>query len=63
MTTRNMFKAPKNADVRDKCEVFKMTAVNEKDMEFLAALYRTVWINGGRVIIEENDSPAHAYVF
>lgn len=55
---RNEFKAPKGKgpnglphDVRTKCEVFKMTALNENDQLFLAHLYRCIWLTGGTVAI------------
>lgn len=56
---RNEFSAPRMTsdgrptDVRSHCEVFKMTAVDEDDMKFLAHLYRTIWISGGSVTIND----------
>lgn len=56
------FRAPKKldsvkgpVDVRKYCEVFKMTAVDEKDMVFLAHLYRTIFIHGGTVSIDDGQ--------
>lgn len=56
---RNQFTAPRKlsdgsrGDLRTHCEKFKMTAVDEKDMQFLAHLYRTIWIHGGTVTIDD----------
>jgi hypothetical protein len=56
---RNYFKAPKKladgslGDLRSHCECFKMTAVDEKDMQFLSHLYRTIWLQGGSVTIDD----------
>lgn len=56
---RNQFKAPKKladgsiGDLRSHCECFKMTAVDEKDMQFLSHLYRTIFIQGGSVTIDD----------
>lgn len=32
-----------------------MTALNEDDMKFLAHLYRTIWIMGGSVTIDDGE--------
>ena len=58
--SRNQFTAPKRladgsrGDLRTHCEVFKMTAVDEKDMEMLAFLYGVIFLHGGRITIEYN---------
>jgi hypothetical protein len=57
--SRNEFRAPKKlsdgrrGDLRSHCEKFKMTAADEKDMQFLAHLYRTIWLHGGKVTIDD----------
>lgn len=59
---RNEFKAPKkladgtHGDLRTHCETFKMTAIDESDMVFLAHLYRTIWIHGGTVTINDGTT-------
>lgn len=60
--SRNEFRAPKQlangdrrVDLRKHCEVFKMTAVDENDMVFLAHLYRTIFINGGTITIDDGQ--------
>lgn len=64
----NEFKAPRKlasgerGDVRSHCEMFKMTAANEEDMEFLAHLYRTIWLTGGTVRIDDGEE-AETYHF
>lgn len=61
MSERTFFKAPKRlangetGDLRDHCEVFHMTAVDEKDMVFLSHLYRAIWM-GGVVTVEDSKS-------
>lgn len=52
---RSQFSAPKGCDLRDKCRVFKMVAINDEDMEFLAHLYRTIWVNGGKITVEDKE--------
>jgi hypothetical protein len=59
---RNEFRAPKqlcdgtkNPDVRNYCEMFKMTAVDENDMKFLAHLYRAIFISGGSIVIADGE--------
>jgi len=47
-------KAPKKADLRDKCRELKLTAESEADMEFLSKLYRCI-VFGGGVKLEEKE--------
>jgi len=56
---KNEFKAPRKlpngqrGDVRKHCQTFKMSADDENDQMFLAHLYRTIWIYGGEITIND----------
>jgi len=58
----NEFKAPRKRkgepmhDVRKRCAMFKMSAIDETDQIFLAHLYRTIWIHGGTVTIDDGET-------
>jgi hypothetical protein len=59
---RNNFTAPKRlddgsrGDLRTHCEKFQMTAVDERDMVFLSHLYRTIFLHGGKVIVDDGQT-------
>ena len=59
MASKNEFKAPKKLadgrrpDLREYCEVFKMTASDESEMEFLSHLYRVLRLTGGAIAITD----------
>ena len=50
------FTAANGYDVRERCQRFDMTALNEADQIFLAALYRVLYISGGQVEIRERSA-------
>lgn len=66
---KNQFVAPKKApdgtmgDLRRHCEFFAMRALDENDMKFLSHLYRTIYINGGKVSISSNGDESQTYNF
>ncbi len=59
---RNCFKAPKKlhdgtiGDLRTHCEQFQMVASDEENMKFLSHLYRTIFLQGGKVTINDGSS-------
>lgn len=61
MASKNEFKAPKKLadgrrpDLREYCEVFKMTASDESEMEFLSHLYRVLRLTGGTVTLTDDE--------
>lgn len=56
------FKAPRKRKgepmhgVNKRCAMFKMYAANDADEIFLAHLYRTIWVRGGRVTIDDGET-------
>ena len=56
---RNQFTAPRKlsdgsrGDLRTHCEKFKMTAVDEKDMKMLSHIYRTIFLYGGSITVDD----------
>jgi hypothetical protein len=50
-------------DLRRHCEFFAMRALDEKDMQFLSHLYRTIYISGGKVAISSNGDESQTYNF
>ena len=56
---KNTFTAPKKLIngkrpyVREHCKTFHMSTDNEDDQMFLAHLYRTIWIHGGEITIND----------
>lgn len=45
----------KRGDLRSHCEVFKMTAVDEKDMKMLAHIYRVICLHGGQITVDDGS--------
>ena len=58
---RNNFTAPRKladgsrGDLRTHCEKYQMTAADERDMVFLSHLYRTIWLTGGTIVVNDGE--------
>lgn len=58
---KNLFKSRKGEDVRDKCNVFHMTAQHDSERRLLAALYRAIFISGGSITVACNNEKAETF--
>lgn len=55
--------SPRGKDVRDAVKTFNLSTDNPEDQEFLAALYRTIFLYGGSISIKEGNSESKTYYF
>lgn len=52
---KSKISSPRGKDVRNAVKTFNLSTDNPEDQEFLAALYRTMFLYGGTIHIKEGS--------
>ena len=60
---KSKISSPRGKDVRDAVKTFNLSTDSPEDQEFLAALYRTMFLYGGSISIKEGNSSDETYYF
>lgn len=60
---KSKISSPRGKDVRDAVKTFNLSTDSPEDQEFLAALYRTMFLYGGTISIQEGNASGETYYF